>query len=778
MPYCTNCGSEIKENVNFCPSCGAKLNIGEKTEVPATSSPSPSVTPPETTPKKREGKYTKEGRKIIDSGPHPQQNHVNTPVKKKKKRGCLGCLGKGLLIFLGVLIIGILIIILMPDTSEVDRFVSELPALQKGQEISKDVGVKAVEVGSLEVNNIQLLIPERTFDRKRVKLDVNEIADAPVFNTERANRIGPVYDISIDQRSKRLNKPVTVKLRLFKPEDIKIEHPDDFWISYYNGREWEYFRPSNTDLKGDFIEFDTYHFSWFSTAKPTKEERIIDFAKKEAVNQWAKRTNSKPVEKAIQQILLGTLGIKNKSMLQDIVESMMNEDDFQKLAVSYNDNNKIQFNQDLAILAGKQIVEIVKDYDVAGKTVLKGVTDHASKINTGINITRALTEGDYEKAAKELSMEIINSYPITKLFREGARVIGNEIKRWKDQGVKDAFEVYKNGVNEYGYIDIKKGDFDAVWDQMKGLQTQILRDGIKDYGISHNIDVSKLGHTALNRIRRQIKEDLRKEFIKRKKEEAEIEKLKEENIRLIREFEGAHLLSKGSFGYTDQTSFDQMLRRLFLIKNMILKDTRSKVGFSGVNKNGIISAKMVARLIQIWYSKNGKEKYREELVKLGYKEKEISDNNKLLKDISGTWEGYFQITKNTYVESMTKSAAYVFEAVGLGDDAKESLKAAESVFEEPEGLRKKRYMKMVLKPSGRNNHYKVNATIEGDEGRQTYSGTAKFKNGEFQYELKDQSGSINFNGKSTSFGSIKGTFYIGSKLFKAAEGKWEIKKNN
>jgi hypothetical protein len=85
-------------------------------------------------------------------------------------------------------------------------------------------------------------------------------------------------------------------------------------------------------------------------------------------------------------------------------------------------------------------------------------------------------------------------------------------------------------------------------------------------------------------------------------------------------------------------------------------------------------------------------------------------------------------------------------------------------------------MKMVITSGGRKNKFNINVTIEGDEGRQTYKGTAKSKNSQLYYELKDASGSINFEGKILSGRKISGTFYIGSKLFKAAEGNWEIKR--
>ncbi|RUA12358.1 MAG: hypothetical protein DSY82_01515, partial [Flavobacteriia bacterium] len=92
MPYCTQCGNSIPDHINFCPSCGAKFNLQKENAPQETSA----VPPSDSSVKQEQVRTTKEGRKIIDSGPRSGQNNSNiqTPVKKKKKRGCLGCLGK------------------------------------------------------------------------------------------------------------------------------------------------------------------------------------------------------------------------------------------------------------------------------------------------------------------------------------------------------------------------------------------------------------------------------------------------------------------------------------------------------------------------------------------------------------------------------------------------------------------------------------------------------------------------------------------------------------
>lgn len=146
MPFCTNCGNENPVGVRFCskcgkeqlitaascPKCGKTLEENEKfcsgCGTPVTSEPTKKESKTvEPKPVEKKGKFTKEGRKIIDAGPKPNQfkpkPHVPPPPisrSKKKKRSFMGCLGKSLLILLGVLIIGVVIIWNLPDDERVN----------------------------------------------------------------------------------------------------------------------------------------------------------------------------------------------------------------------------------------------------------------------------------------------------------------------------------------------------------------------------------------------------------------------------------------------------------------------------------------------------------------------------------------------------------------------------------------------------------------------------------------------------------------------------------
>jgi len=143
-------------------------------------------------------------------------------------------------------------------------------------------------------------------------------------------------------------------------------------------------------------------------------------------------------------------------------------------------------------------------------------------------------------------------------------------------------------------------------------------------------------------------------------------------------------------------------------------------------------------------------------------------------NIEGTWEGYFQITENKYREKMVEYTAIILDAIDAGDDAQKNLEDAQSIIEEPVGLKRKRQMQLIFKATNDKYKFIVNAIIEGDDKIRNYKGTAKYKKGTLTYELKDLEGSIHFTGKTTRDNQLLGTFIIGSKYVEAVKGEWKL----
>jgi hypothetical protein len=530
------------------------------------------------------------------------------------------------------------------------RAATEAPApsatARAGGKLSVNLRDTGAVVGDLAAEGVRLSIPAKAFDQN-VSLQVREPAAAPQFDRQRAALLGNPFEITISQQAKRLNKPVTVQVRVTPQELTALEHRGDLWMAYHNGKEWNYFKPDEVNAGAGYVSFTTFHFSLFAKAAPTKAERVADFAYRTAVTQWVEEDNNlltrQATEQMVQQILQKNMGIDNKSLAQDVVEAIMNENDYTKLLVSLNDDRMDDFGQDLAVLAGEKICDIVSSESNA-KELLGTITEHSSKIGTAVQMASALKEGDMEGAAKALASEILSSYPVITAFQKAAEITERQINRWRDAELEAAYQVFlkgsESGVPFWGY-QVEPGNFDQVWAQMRGLEAKLMDDAIKQEAARQKVDVNMLGDVWLDRIRRETKEKYREEFSKRQSQEARIKTMRSDNEKLIREFEQANLLARDRFGFTDATTFDFRLERLFRIKDMVLKDTRSRLGFTGVNGGGVISSATVAHLVQLWYSDNGKEKYRQELIRLGYKTESVAVAAEPAAggDLEGVWVG-------------------------------------------------------------------------------------------------------------------------------------------
>jgi hypothetical protein len=541
--------------------------------------------------------------------------------------------------------------------------------------LSVDLSNEDAMVGNLNQHSIQLIMLKGTFDQK-VKLEVKENKSAPPFDKKRANLVGTPFEIIIDQKSKWLHQAVQVKLKLEQAEIETLNHPGDLWIGYFNGKKWDYFIPDQVNLKERFVMFETFHFSDYAKAVPTKNERFNDFAHKNALTQYVSKDNNaltkEATEQLVKEILEEQMGLEDKSLAQDVLEAIMAENDYTNLMVNYNDDKMEDFSQNMAILAGKKVCDVVRK-NSNSKALLGKITEHSSKIGAGINIGVALTEGDGETAAKALSMEILNTFPLTKLFTKAAEITDKQINRWRDNELEAAYQAYLHGAERnvgLYELEVEAGNFDELWQQLRGLQHKLNDDEIKEYAALKNIHPNDLNSAMKAKIRLETTEYYRQEFSKRKAREAEVEKTKNDNLKLIKILEGATLLERYRLGFGQDMSLDERLGQLFNLKEMILKDTKSRLGFSGVNTTNVISAQTVAYLTQLYYSENGKEKYRQELIKMGkikedkiFHEKAVTSSHNSFNNsntLQGTWKfGYPQI--GYFYWTFKSNGEYIFD---------------------------------------------------------------------------------------------------------------------
>ena len=484
-------------------------------------------------------------------------------------------------------------------------------------------------IGDIESNGITLDISEEAFENSQT-ITLSPVDEYEIPDKNRAQLLSSPIKIDVDQESKRFNAPISVKMSLSTEEVEMIKDGNEIWGAYYNGSDWDFIKPSLVDTEQSFIAFETYHFSTYSKAQVEKDEIINKFSESNALEQWNARNGNTAIDEEtkslIKDILTNKMGLGgNPTLEEDIIAAVLKEDAYINLLNDYSEGNVDAYSQTIALLAGEKIVDIISEYpeSVAGE-MLSNVTEHASKIGTGVQMATHLVNGEYTEAMKALSNEIIDSYPLTKMLKTAAEITERQIARWKDQELEAAYQVYKNGAESnvpwWGY-NAEKGNFEDVWSQMKGLQTKVLSDAIADEAARMGVAPDQLGEKVLEGIRAKAKDSLKKEFEERVLDESEIDKIKNENLKLIEVYRKANLLEKYRYGFTENTDLEQMLDRLFRLKARILKDTKSKMTNIDLPDKGEISAETIAILSQIWYTQpDGKEKYTEKLVELGYAE--------------------------------------------------------------------------------------------------------------------------------------------------------------
>lgn len=215
MPFCGNCGNENPAGARFCSNCGAEQiaikascsNCGKILEVnekfcsgcgtPVSGEPSKEKAKT-ANPKsaEKEGKLTKEGRKIIDAGPVSSSRRPGkkstaaktvpkTKSPQKKKRSSLGCFFRTIFILASIVIGAAILIyvvnIFIEDNGAATQNTQKVAEKEEGQlagtdipgivDIEPETGISTSEKGNKKT--ISDAIDENTADKYEYGIGVN-----------------------------------------------------------------------------------------------------------------------------------------------------------------------------------------------------------------------------------------------------------------------------------------------------------------------------------------------------------------------------------------------------------------------------------------------------------------------------------------------------------------------------------------------------------------------------------------------------------------------------
>ena len=421
-------------------------------------------------------------------------------------------------------------------------------------------------------------IPILAFDTS-TELTLTNPETVPEIDSSKFEPIGAPLDIS--GAKTRLNRPAMLTFRV-DPQSYAEELRDQsIWITYYDGQAWEYFPPDSVNRETGEITFETYHFSLFGTGKISEEERLAQYAHKQAVLEFAEKNRSQLIEKmaaTASEEIAKQLGMDPNSVTYIVVEGMSDTSDYLNMADQLHKG----------------------DYKEFSKTLSKVVTEKMAMV--GI---KTITHLGPQAA-------------LIHLIEVETKLIDHGINSWREEEVEAAYQLYKSGKGGRGFFGYftSTGDFDDIWEQMRGVSRQLEADALEKE-IARRLYLGLPQPTAdeLEAVRNQARADLKKQFDDRMKNEEVIAKQENRIKNMILAFQQAKLLDKYSFDYDPDTyTLEARLEQLFVLSHKILRDTGRSYFLSGdLSTEKEVSYGDLVALMQAWYI--SPEEYEKELEK-------------------------------------------------------------------------------------------------------------------------------------------------------------------
>ncbi len=660
----------------------------------------------------------------------------------------------------------------------------ELPEWTYEKEIKETLtavsGTEEVILGNLETDKIQVTIPANTFS-KETEVTLRNPDTAPGYNDKEMFGFGAPFELSTGEGPIRLQQPVTVVMK-YDPALLGDDlESGSLYFAYFNEEKWEYVKPI-VNKEEKTITFTTCHFSLFSKAKLTMEERVDQYIGNAAVADWAKSQantiTDDALNSAIDHILKEKLKINDGTLSGKVLSSLKDDSEWISMLNSVKDGDPETFNQNLQVLLGKKIIENVSESTLS--SALGAITEDA-----GIEIVAKageaagyLAEGRYKDAAKIIGEQIADQFVITKVGKFAVAAINSQISSWKNEEIEAAYLAYKNGASSnvpwWGY-QVEKENFDDVWGQMGGAARQLELEAIA----SQNKAREEAGMPLLtpeeeNKLRNGVMKDLKTQFEKRVKTDIEIE-AKEKELKMIMEmYKDSGFLEKGRWGWEKEYELETRLDVLMHFKDKLLSDTgRIEIKSGATHNEKAIGMEQLKTIAMKWFSTQDpaeKQKIYEEYLETEFGIKMTPE----ISEINGMWTSC-TMTINEYdlgpvppPEAGDEEGSE--ESVGCDLTSLDVYNMTKAALEENKNKPMPATMEFVLGEDGEGT---VNIIAEDAEKTPLF---AQYKSGNIIASLSKDGSEAEFSGYIRKSGDkiiLNGTFKIDITTQAWVKGTWE-----
>ncbi len=499
---------------------------------------------------------------------------------------------------------------------------------------------KAVTLGDLNANQVSVAIPQGALD-KDADIQLANPGDTPKYVGSEVNMIGAPIEISVGKPT-RLNEKATVSFKVPADQIPAANQVDHLRVAYYDGTGYEYIKPDSVDLSSGTVTFSTYHFSLFgltklkSNTKLTEDwihSKTLDDSLKENINDVTNEIGKKAVDMTLKK-----MGI-NSSYTAAVVADMLKDDGYKGLYDQYKKGDVEGFNEKLQLLIGKKISKNVPES--AFKEALGSVLEGKDDIAAVSKAAGYIAGGQYEDAAKVIGETISDKFIITTAGKVAIEVINHEIASWKNTEVEAAYTAFKNGSSGYFYgYNVDKGDFNAVWDQMRGVNRQLSIEAIaQENATRHENGMAPLTAQEEDVVRQEVKDAYQSQFQSRMQSEDKMTAAQNKLKKIMDAMDKA--------GFLDETSAPTALSngldtegRLDVLGHFVDKMMKDTNRFDLTDKTGMIADKAinVDDLVQgaraYFSGPDGKLEYAKFL-----KDRFNINLGPSLKDLVGKWPG-------------------------------------------------------------------------------------------------------------------------------------------
>lgn len=508
------------------------------------------------------------------------------------------------------------------------------------------IGTEEAVLGDLKKDGIRILIPSGALPEENI-FSLRLAPNSPTHDEAVGSPLGTPIEIDIEGDIKRFDVPIEVTYRLTEEQWNSFENSGDIHIGYHDGYSWVYLLPAVIDDEALTVTFKTYHCSQIYPSKVEKEEMKRQIAKSMAIESTTIDKDAE-LRKTTESLVKSVMGpTVDKSLLRNIVEGIMDQNDFTQLGKAVANQNlketEAQFLSTYTQVVANTLWAYAKNADDLGD-----LGANLGLVGSFGTSAAHFANGDYEEVAKELARGIISTHPVGKLLTTAVNVTERQIARWKSEEIEAAYQIYLNGkepsIPFWGYGSIEAGDFDEIWNQMRGVGRQILIDAEDDFKMENGRDPTDDERKALER---DAKATLEKEFKERKEKEAAIAEAEKKNLEFLSIMEDGNLLTADRYGYdTGLQSYKDRVKQILSLRNKILIDTSRKMNFGGEDSKTELNVYTVGKLISEYLS-NGEESYNEMLVQLGLVE--VLD----MRGIAGSYTVPLNFSKTTLTSKET-----------------------------------------------------------------------------------------------------------------------------